>query len=724
NGTSLPFLIDAAEKGDFDMVVHVGDIAYDLHTYNGERGDLYMQNLEPLASRVPYMVVAGNHEDDGKNFSHYQNRFTMPGYDNQFYSFEIGPVHFVTISTEYYGYFYKYSQEPVLHQYNWLQEDLKKADGNREKIPWIIGFQHRPFYCSNENTIECKAFENTLIRTGYEEMPGLEPILNQYGVDLEFWGHEHSYERFLPVNDRTVYNNSGNPYHNAPAPTYIISGSAGCYTPKTGFRNPIPASAFRSVDFGYSLMTVYNHTHINVQQISVEKGGVIDEIWLVKDLGHRMTSKDLTGISFPPAQLGIKCSFRDTTCRREAESRYNESESEVTEKDNDIWEDDTFGKLFHVVTELQNYGKTHCDFVLGDHKNHELLKEEKFDITILQASGDTEKMSFLQRTENFIETLLEYYTMNRLIIEGPQEALDEAFLKVNINKKVKDAAFLFVNSDELVDFTSPITPKTIYIGALGRITQSKLLEQKYLDIFNSAKRGVIYFSFGTVVLSKDMPPHLKNTFLDAFSEFPDINFIWKYENESHNIAESYNNVFTFPFLPQNDLLDHTKLLAFITHGGMNSITEAAIKGVPMIAIPIFGDQNHNARILEAKRTGITLLKCQITKDLLISTIRKIIDDESYMKNAKQLSRMVMAKPMTAEERVVKYTEFAAEFGDTEALQSEGRNLHWIQLHSIDVIFFLLVIVLLLFSLFYKVIRLIIRKVKKLPILVAYSKKSD
>uniref|UniRef100_A0AC35F618 Purple acid phosphatase n=1 Tax=Panagrolaimus sp. PS1159 TaxID=55785 RepID=A0AC35F618_9BILA len=85
NGTSIPYLIQAAQRGDFDMIIHIGDIAYDLHTNNGERGDLYMNELEPLFSLVPYMVIAGNHEDDGKNFSHFQNRFKMPGFDNQFY---------------------------------------------------------------------------------------------------------------------------------------------------------------------------------------------------------------------------------------------------------------------------------------------------------------------------------------------------------------------------------------------------------------------------------------------------------------------------------------------------------------------------------------------------------------------------------------------------------------------------------------------------------------
>ncbi|PIO77507.1 hypothetical protein TELCIR_00389 [Teladorsagia circumcincta] len=78
------------------------------------------------------MVVAGNHEDDGKNFTDYQERFWMPdnGYnDSQFYSFDIGPIHWVGISAEYYGYFYSYGMGPVMAQYEWLKNDLKVCFG-------------------------------------------------------------------------------------------------------------------------------------------------------------------------------------------------------------------------------------------------------------------------------------------------------------------------------------------------------------------------------------------------------------------------------------------------------------------------------------------------------------------------------------------------------------------------------------------------------------------
>lgn len=62
-----------------------------MHSHNGDRGDKFMRQIEPIAAFVPYMVIAGNHEEDGKNFSHYRNRFTMPSEfgDNQFYRYVI-----------------------------------------------------------------------------------------------------------------------------------------------------------------------------------------------------------------------------------------------------------------------------------------------------------------------------------------------------------------------------------------------------------------------------------------------------------------------------------------------------------------------------------------------------------------------------------------------------------------------------------------------------------
>jgi hypothetical protein len=76
-----------------------------------------MERIEPIAARVPYMTAVGNHEI-AFNFSHYRNRFSMPGNaDNMWYSWNCGPIHFIAYSTEVY-----FTQGPIARQYAWLEE--------------------------------------------------------------------------------------------------------------------------------------------------------------------------------------------------------------------------------------------------------------------------------------------------------------------------------------------------------------------------------------------------------------------------------------------------------------------------------------------------------------------------------------------------------------------------------------------------------------------------
>ena len=86
-----------------DALVHCGDFAYDLDTYSGRNGDRFLADIEPVAARVPYMTSQGNHER-AYNFSHYAERFTMPGAGasngNAYYSFDVGPMHVVAFNAE------------------------------------------------------------------------------------------------------------------------------------------------------------------------------------------------------------------------------------------------------------------------------------------------------------------------------------------------------------------------------------------------------------------------------------------------------------------------------------------------------------------------------------------------------------------------------------------------------------------------------------------------
>ena len=49
--------------------------AYNLDSKNGSVGDVFLNNLMPISTRVPYLGVLGNHEQ-AFNFSHFTNKFT------------------------------------------------------------------------------------------------------------------------------------------------------------------------------------------------------------------------------------------------------------------------------------------------------------------------------------------------------------------------------------------------------------------------------------------------------------------------------------------------------------------------------------------------------------------------------------------------------------------------------------------------------------------------
>lgn len=287
NPQSLPRLINDTENGMYDVLLHVGDFAYDLHSDNALVGDAFMRAIEPVAASIPYMTCPGNHEEQ-YNFSNYKARFSMPGdTEGLWYSWDVGPAHIVSFSTEVYFYL-KYGLQLVAEQFQWLERDLQEATrpARRKEHPWIITMGHRPMYCSNNDQDDCTLYES-LVREGLQpHQYGLEDLFYRYGVDLELWAHEHSYERLWPVYNYQVYNGSTEaPYTNPGAPVHIITGSAGCKERLDPFvPDPRDWSAVRIEDYGYTRMQIFNRTHIWLEQLSDDQGGkIVDGIWLIKD---------------------------------------------------------------------------------------------------------------------------------------------------------------------------------------------------------------------------------------------------------------------------------------------------------------------------------------------------------------------------------------------------------------------------------------------------------
>merc|ERR1719204_2186758 len=65
---------ESVHQNHVDVIIHVGDIAYNMDSNEGITGDEFMNQIQPVAANTPYMVCLGNHEH-AFNFSHYSQKF-------------------------------------------------------------------------------------------------------------------------------------------------------------------------------------------------------------------------------------------------------------------------------------------------------------------------------------------------------------------------------------------------------------------------------------------------------------------------------------------------------------------------------------------------------------------------------------------------------------------------------------------------------------------------
>jgi acid phosphatase type 7 len=280
------FMIKDIQENLYDGLVHVGDIAYNLKDLNGLNGDVFLNMVQPVASSMAYMVLPGNHEHH-HNFSQYIHRFSMPrNNENQgtglFYSFNLGPAHFVCINTDAYFYMNESSQSV---QMNWLVDDLKTANQNREKQPWVIVMGHRPLYCasftahSTKNTTKACLSEAELLRSHFEEVFYLN------GVDLYIQAHLHQYERMTPIyKNQTVRSeqDTGHMHVGAKAPVYITNGVGGSNEGMHHGQDAVDWLVYWNVALGYGRLNVANETHLLYEQVEIERGSIIDYLWIIK----------------------------------------------------------------------------------------------------------------------------------------------------------------------------------------------------------------------------------------------------------------------------------------------------------------------------------------------------------------------------------------------------------------------------------------------------------
>ncbi|CAK1594084.1 unnamed protein product [Parnassius mnemosyne] len=145
-------------------------------------------------------------------------------------------------------------------------------------------------------------------------------------------------------------------------------------------------------------------------------------------------------------------------------------------------------------------------------------------------------------------------------------------------------SLVLVNSLLLLNEETTLPEKFKPIAGLHIGRKTKPLPKELKNILDNARKGVIYFSMGTVLKSQYVPMTLK--LIEVFRKLKQT-VIWNTEAKFPNLP---SNVHTLKWAPQQSILSHPNCILFITHGGLFSLTEAVHFGVPIIGIPAFGDQ--------------------------------------------------------------------------------------------------------------------------------------
>ncbi|XP_077059814.1 UDP-glucuronosyltransferase 1A6-like isoform X1 [Siphateles boraxobius] len=297
-------------------------------------------------------------------------------------------------------------------------------------------------------------------------------------------------------------------------------------------------------------------------------------------------------------------------------------------------------------------------------------------------------MSFRQRVLNVLVSILEPL-LCRLIYWSTEDVASRFLQRdVSVVEILQSGALWLLRYDFSLEFPKPLMPNMVLIGGINCAAKKPLIKEVEEFVKGSGEHGIVVFSLGSLVSS--MPKEKAVIFFEAFSMIPQ-RVLWRYTGEiPDNVPE---NVKLMKWLPQNDLLGHPKARAFITHGGTHGIYEGICHGVPMVMLPLFGDQGDNVHRMATRGVGVILSIHDITVQTLVDALNAVINESSYKQKMEKLSAIHNDRPMQPLDLAVYWTEFVMRHKGAEHLRPAAHDLNWLQYHSLDVIGFLLFIVL-------------------------------
>ncbi|XP_032525863.2 UDP-glucosyltransferase 2-like [Danaus plexippus] len=321
-------------------------------------------------------------------------------------------------------------------------------------------------------------------------------------------------------------------------------------------------------------------------------------------------------------------------------------------------------------------------------------------------------MSFLQRSLNTI-----IYVITKL------DSIKESFVHASLydewfsplaaargvtlppfSEAVHNISILFINSHPSYSTPNVLPPNAIEIGGFF-VDETQELPKDLRNLVDGFRQGFIYFSMGSLLKSSNFPQKMKQELVKVLGELP-FPVLWKYEEDIENLPK---NIHLRKWIPQVSVLAHPNIKLFITHCGLLSSLEALHHGVPMLAVPVFGDQPHNADTATREGRAIRVTFDENLPENLQAGLKQMLSDDKYNQRAKYLSKLFRNRPVSPASLINHYIELAIETRGAQHLRSKAQLYSWYQLLMLDQLAFFS----LVFYLIFKMIKMLILFVKKM-----------
>ncbi|EDV26496.1 uncharacterized protein TRIADDRAFT_23179 [Trichoplax adhaerens] len=274
--------------------------------------------------------------------------------------------------------------------------------------------------------------------------------------------------------------------------------------------------------------------------------------------------------------------------------------------------------------------------------------------------------------------------------------------KINPSMSAEETEYtpslLLIPADFILEFPRPVLPNVKVIGPIT--TQRAKPLPNDLETFLTGNTKVIYVSFGSIIES--FSQEKMDILVNAFNQLP-YKILWR---NKFNIKNLGKHVKVLPWLPQNDILGHSNVVAFLSHCGHNGMYEAAFHGVPILGMPIQFDQFGNLQLILRADIGLGLNFNNLTSNDIINGIQNLLTNERYRKNAEYVSAILQSNPRTSREIAADWIEYVIANKGAEYLRIQAYNQSFVEYYLLDVLLVFVIVMTVLVYVFRAVIRFI------------------